>query len=141
MGVANSCNIEQDTCHRQYPVQYSKSTFPKIMKKHDKSALIEISQLFGTLSHVHSLRVFQNDACYRVVWQSCSQSLIRKDLSYDHHLFFKMFQIWCRFQQWNKNLRKFFSFSDRCIWIGSCKFSQYWTGYLPSAFNVFKSGP
>ena len=48
-------------------------------------------------------------------------------------LFFKMFKIFCRLQKWNKQL--IFCFSDNCICIGNCKFSQSSTGYLPSAVN------
>ena len=61
--VANSGNIEQDTTHResmckQTPLRFrltlgetfSKWTFPKMMKKYGKIALMEISELFGTLS-------------------------------------------------------------------------------------------
>ena len=33
-----------------------------MMKKHDKSALMEISQVFGPLSDVDSQNVFWNDA-------------------------------------------------------------------------------
>ena len=80
LGVANSHNIELDTCHwqsmcSQTPLRFhvtlgetfSKSAINKILKKHGKSTIMEISQLFWTLSHVHSLRVFRNDASYRVV--------------------------------------------------------------------------
>ena len=54
-------------------------------------------------------------------------------------LFFKMFKIWRRFQKWIKKLRKMFCFWDNCIWIGSCKFSQSWTGYLPPAVNLLRN--
>ena len=54
-------------------------------------------------------------------------------------LFLKRFKIWCRFQKWNQKSEKVFCFSDNCIWIGSCKFSQYWPGYLPSTDNVLRS--
>ena len=32
-------------------------------------------------------------------------------------------------------------FSDNCIWTGSGKFSQSWTGYLSYAVNVLKNNP
>ena len=70
-GVASSCYIEQETCHRQPMCQqiplrfhltlaeiFSKSRFPKMMKKNHKSALIEILQVFETLSHVDCQSVF-----------------------------------------------------------------------------------
>ena len=46
--------------------------------------------------------------------------------------FFKLFKISCRFHKWNKNSEKVFRFSDDYIWIGSSKFWQSWTGYMPS---------
>ena len=52
-----------------------------------------------------------------------------------------MFKIWCRFKKWKKNSEKVFCFSDNCIWIGSCKFSQPGTGDLPSAVNVLTKMP
>ena len=56
--------------------------------------------------------------------------------------FFKMFKIWCRFQKWKKKkFKNFFRFSSKCIWNGSCKFSQPWTGYLPSVVNVLPNIP
>ena len=66
---------------------------------------------------------------------------LRRYISYDHHLFLKMFKILCRFQKLKKKLRKFFQFSDNCIWIGSCKLSQSSTGYLSSAVNVLTNSP
>ena len=35
-----------------------------------------------------------------------------------------------------KNCEKVFRFSDKIIWIRSCKFPQSWTGYMPSAVNL-----
>ena len=54
---------------------------------------------------------------------------------------FKIFQIWCRFQKWKKNWENVLRFSDNFICIGSCKFSQSSTGYLPSAVNVLRNTP
>ena len=64
LGVANSRNLEQDICHRQSMCErtglrfhitlgetFSKSTSLRMMKKHDKSTVTEISQVFGTISH------------------------------------------------------------------------------------------
>ena len=63
--VVNTCDIEQDIWnHRSMCYQtplgfhvrlgepFSRPTFVRMMKKHDKSALMEILQVFGTLSHV-----------------------------------------------------------------------------------------
>ena len=61
-GTTHSHNLEQDICHWQSmcyetPLRfnislreiYSKSGYPKVMKKYDESALMKISQDFGTL--------------------------------------------------------------------------------------------
>ena len=48
-----------------------------------------------------------------------------------------MLKIWSRFQKWKKkNSEKDFCFSNNCISLGSGKFSQSWTRYLSSAYNV-----
>ena len=70
-GVANSCNVQQDTWHQQAMRQqthqrfhlalkerFSKSTSLGMMKKHEKSALIEILEVLGILSHVDWQSVF-----------------------------------------------------------------------------------
>ena len=154
MVVAISGNIEKDTFHRrsmcqETPLRFqltlgekiSKLTFPKMMKKYDKSAPREISLLFGTLSHVRSVRVFRNDASYRVVWRSFSQSVISQNtLAKTIIFFFKIFKtLRSLYRHGTKNQEQVFRFSDTCIWIASCKFSQYWTGHLPSAVYVLKN--
>ena len=61
-GTTHSHNLEQDICHWQSmcyetPLRfnislreiYSKSGYPIVMKKYDESALMHISQDFGTL--------------------------------------------------------------------------------------------
>ena len=70
-GVANSHNLEKDTCNqksmfKQTPLRfhltlgetYSKSTSLRMIKEHDESTLMEISQAVGTISHVHCQSVF-----------------------------------------------------------------------------------
>ena len=71
---------------------------------------MEISIVFGTLSHIEFQGAFRNGGFYRVVWRSFSTSVIRKHISYEYHVYFKMFEIWCRFPKSNKILRKRFSF-------------------------------
>ena len=69
--VAYSRNVQQDTwdwqamcqqIHQRFHLTlwetFSKSTSIRILKKDEKSALMEISQIFGTLSHVDCQRVF-----------------------------------------------------------------------------------
>ena len=71
LGIANCRNARQDTCNRRSICQqtpltfyrklgetFSKSTSLKMMKKHDKYSLMEISQVFWTLSHVDCQSVF-----------------------------------------------------------------------------------
>ena len=61
-GSTNSLNLEKDTCHWQSmcyetPLRFnislreifSKSGSPRVMKKYDESALMQILQEFGTL--------------------------------------------------------------------------------------------
>ena len=80
LGLANSHKIEQDTCYRQSMCQqtpltfnltlgdiFSKSTSIKVMEKYDKSTLMEIWQVFGTLSHVDCVNVLRKGASHRVV--------------------------------------------------------------------------
>ena len=71
LGVANSRSVQQDTWHWQtmrrqthqrfhltLREKFSKSTSLRMLKKDDKSALMEISQVFGTLYHVECQSVF-----------------------------------------------------------------------------------
>ena len=71
LGVANSHNLEQDTCRRQSMCSetslrfhltlgetYSKSTSLRMIKEHDKSTLLEISKAGGMLSHVYCQSLF-----------------------------------------------------------------------------------
>ena len=75
LGVANSCNVQQDTCHWQAMCQqihlrfhltlggtFSLSTSLRVIHKHDKCAARELSQVFETLSHVDGQNVSWNDA-------------------------------------------------------------------------------
>ena len=70
-GMTNSHNLEQDICHWQSvcygtPLRFNislremfiKSGSPRAIKKFDESALMQISQEFGTLSHVDCQRSF-----------------------------------------------------------------------------------
>ena len=65
LGVANSNNLQKDICYLQSMCEqtpltfhltlgetFSKSTSLIMMEKHNKSSLIEIFQVFGTLSGV-----------------------------------------------------------------------------------------
>ena len=70
----------------------SGSTFLIMMKKHDKSAVMEILQLFGTLSRVDFTNVFWNGAFQRVLYAIFLSLLFWKYISYisyDDHLFFQ----------------------------------------------------
>ena len=53
-----------------------KINVPQNDEKHDKSALMEISQVLGTPSHVDCQGVFPNGTFYTVVWRTFSQSVI-----------------------------------------------------------------
>ena len=80
LGVAKSHNLQHDTWHQQSMCQetqirfqvivgetFSKSASLKRIKTHHKSAIMEIFQVFGTLSHVDCQSMFQNEAFHRVV--------------------------------------------------------------------------
>ena len=79
-GTRNSHNPEQDICHWQSmcyetPLRFnislreifSKSGSPRVIRKSDESALIQILQEFGTLYHVDCQRVFWNGVFQRMV--------------------------------------------------------------------------
>ena len=53
--------------------------------------------------------------------------------------FFKMFEIWSRFQKWTKQWEKVFGLKDNCIWIENDKFSQSRTGYLSVEVNMLRN--
>ena len=63
-------------------------------------------------------------------------TLFRKFISYESHLFSKMFKIWFRFENCTQKFRKSFWFSDKCIWIVCIELSLLRTEYLSSAVNV-----
>ena len=72
-GTTNSHNLEQDICHshsmceetsRRFNISlreiFSESRSPRVLKKYDECALMQILQEFGALSHVDCERVFGN---------------------------------------------------------------------------------
>ena len=63
-------------------------------------------------------------------------------MSHDNHVFFsKRLQSDVDSRNGIKNFENVYRFLDNCIWIGTCKFSQPWTGYLPSTVNVLTNTP
>ena len=111
-----------------------------MMKRHEKSYLMEIWEVFGTLSHVVSQSLFRNGAFYRVVCWSFSQSVI----SEIHYLWPSSFPLKClKFdvdsRNGTKNSENVSRFWDKCIWTRSWKFSQCTIGYLASAVNVLRN--
>ena len=80
LAITNYGYAEQDTCNRrsicqQTPLRFHLTlgaTFPKstslrMREKLDKTALMKISEVFGTFSHVDCQSVFWNDAFKRVL--------------------------------------------------------------------------
>ena len=70
-GTTNSLNLEKDTCYWQSlcyetPLRFNmsrretffKSVSLRVMRKYDESLLMQIFQVFETLSHVDCERVF-----------------------------------------------------------------------------------
>ena len=112
------------------------------MEKHDKSILRKIWQVFVTLSIADCQSVFRNGTFYRVVWRSFSQSVV----SEKHKRWLSSFSSKClEFDVDSRNCTKHSEnvvrFPHNYFWIGSFKFSQSWTGYLPSAVNVLTNTP
>ena len=65
-----------------------------------------------------------------------------KYISYDdHHLFPNVENLMYIPEMEQKIEKMFFYFSDSCIWIGSGRFSQCRTKYLPSIVNVLTLAP
>ena len=73
LGTTNSNTPEQDNCHwqsmcyerpRRFNISlsqiFSRSGSPRVRKKYDESALMQILQEFKTLEHVNNQRVFWN---------------------------------------------------------------------------------
>ena len=113
-----------------------------MMEKHGKSALMEISQVFASLPHVDCQSVFQNFAFYRVVWRSFPQSVISEiHWVWPPSFFSKCLKYYVYFTNGTKNSDKVVRFPHNWFWTGSTKFSQSWTGYLPSAVNVLTNTP
>ena len=70
----------------------------------------------------------------------CS-SKFSKYISYEGHLFFKMFKFSSRFLKCRKKCGKFFCFLDKFIWIGSVKLTVFRTEFLSSVMNVLTNSP
>ena len=91
-----------------------------MMKKHDKSALMEIFQVLGTLLHVDCQSVFRKNAFYRVVWRDFANS----EISEIHYLWPQSFFskcLKCYVDSGNgvKSSKNIFQMSNNCIWIGT----------------------
>ena len=52
-----------------------------------------------------------------------------------------MFNIYCIFRKWNKEIRNIFSFRDKCIWSGVNKFSYYRIGHFSFEVSMLPSNP
>ena len=124
LGVANSHNLERDTCHQMFICSKTTlrfdltlgETFCKLnslgmRKKQDKSALMEISQVFQ--------RAFTCSISRRVLKRRFLESGLTKiftvcsfgnTVTMTIIFFFKIFKIWCRFKKRNEKFRKCLSF-------------------------------
>ena len=113
-----------------------------MIRKLDQSAPMDISQLLGMVSNVASQSVFWKQAFWRVVQASFSQSVIPQ-IHYLRRTSFlsKWLKLYVDSKNGTKNWENVFRFSDNCIWIGSFKFFQSWTGYLSSAVNMLTNNP
>ena len=113
---------------------------PENDEKTWKSALMDLLEVLVTLSHVGCQSLFRNGAIYRKVWRRFSESVISEiHKVWPSSFFSKCFKFDVESRNGTKNWAKFFRFSDNIICIGSSKFCQSLTGYLPSAFNVLRN--
>ena len=79
LGVANSHNLEQDTCNRQSMCSQTRLRF-----------YVTLGETFYKSTFLKMLKNMINTLAMTITFS------------------FKMFKIWCRFQKWNKKLRKCF---------------------------------
>ena len=103
-----------------------------------KALSLRLNQCFGqfTLSYVDGS---SQTGPFRLLSKHvfrCRQ--FRKYISYERHLFLKMFEIQCRFEKCIKNWEKIFCFWDKWIWIVSIQLSLLIREYLSSVVNVLK---
>ena len=71
----------------------------------------------------------------------CGLQVRKSIISFEGHVFFKMFKFWSRFQKYSKKSRNCFCFLDICIWIGSLKLSLLRKECLSSTVNVLTNSP
>ena len=110
--------------------------------ENDKSVLMKISEVFGTLSQGSlSKRVLKRCFLESGLTNIFTVSNFRNLLAMTIMFFSKMFKICCILQNWYKKLRSSFSLfiELHLIWVG--KSSQPGTGYPPSAAKVLTKSP
>ena len=107
------------------------------MKNYDKSLVLQISAVFGTLYHVDCQSAFSNGSLTNHFFHSLHY---QKYISYEAPLFL-MFKFDVDFRIEVKNVEKVFCFLDNWIWIGCGKFLLLQTKYLSSAVNVLANSP
>ena len=112
------------------------------MKKHDKSSVMELSQVFRD---AFTCSMWKRDLKQRFLESGLTK--IFTVCNFENILAMRIIFFWKSLKfdvdsrNGIKNSENIDRFSDNCIWIGSCKFSQPWTGYLPSAVNVLTDTP
>ena len=97
---------------------------------------MEISAIFGTFRMLTIKENSETEVFRHLSDHIFHSPYFGKYRSYDGHLFWKMFKIWCRFQKWSRKVRNIFSFLGNFIWIGYVKFSLLPREYLSLAVNV-----
>ena len=110
-----------------------------MIKKYDKFALMHISIVFGLVT-MFLVQGSSESGLLHIYLTTISKSVISEIENLCGSSFFKKCSISKPdFKNAEKNLGKYFSFWDYCIWIGLVKLSLLTTEYLSSAANVLTS--
>ena len=150
LGDADTHNLEQDTCHRQSMCWQKPLTFYLTLGEtfSKSTSLRMIKKTWQKCSHGNSRSICDAFTCSlskRVLKRRFLESGLTKiftvcnfanTLTVTIMFFSKCLKFDVDSGNGTKNQQKVYRFSDNCIWIGSCRFSQDWTGYLPSTGNV-----
>ena len=87
---------------------FLKSGSPRVMKRCDESAVMEILQKFGILYHCWLSKVVLKHCFLESgLTKSFTACKFRNKKAMTIIFFLKMFKIWCRFQKWEKKWQKF----------------------------------
>ena len=136
LAVANSGNIERHTCDQRSICQqtllrfnlalgekFLKSTFFRMMEKHDKISLVEVSaSIWDYFTCWLSKRFLKHRFLKSPLTKIFTVCNFGNRLAMTSILFFRMFKIYVDAKNGTKNREKVFSISNNCIWNVTRKF-------------------